>query len=289
MSAQVPVSSSGAQRRVPRCPLAVPVRVTVVRSGIPNAIPGRSLDLSEGGIAAILGGELSPGDPVAVEFLLPQMGLGLHAKAVVCHRTPLRCGLAFQTLSVEQRAIIRRWTHRALGGRASAAAPGTAPTAASNAAVRNVAAFPGKSSLHRLGSLRRVLIWAAVALALALGLFWWRWQQGWGDLQAQPAQQSTSKAQRVNLPPGVMEPLLVYKEDAVLPDGVRKGTAAVLLNVVIGRDGTVIDQHPLAGGSADAMSRAAMDAVKSWRFQPYKVKGEPVEVETTLAVGFRDR
>jgi hypothetical protein len=104
-------------RRVPRCPIAVPVRVTVMRSGVPSAIPGRSLDLSERGIAAVLAGEVLPGDPVAIEFLLPDMGLGLHAKATVRHHAPLRSGLEFQTLSVEQRALIRRWTHRVLGTR----------------------------------------------------------------------------------------------------------------------------------------------------------------------------
>jgi TonB family protein len=286
MSAPVPASPAGAQRRVPRCPLAVPVRVTVVRSGIPNAIPGRSLDLSEGGIAAILGGDLLPGDPVAVEFLLPQMGLGLHAKAIVRHRTPLRCGLAFQTLSVEQRAIIRRWTHRALGANPSANPSGPAPVPSKSSArsVRNLSAKFSLRPLRRAGGL---LMWAAIGVALVLGVFWWRWQEGWGDLRAQTAQPYSAKAQRVTLPPGVMEPLLVYKQDPILPDGVRKGTGAVLLSVVIGRDGTVIDQHPTGGN--DALSRAAMDAVRSWRFQPYRVKGEAVEVETTLAVGFREK
>jgi len=253
----------------------------VVRSGVPNAIPGRSLDLSEGGIAAILGGELSPGDPVAVEFLLPEMGLGLHAKAVVRHRTPLRCGFAFQTLSVEQRAIIRRWTHRALGTGTTDASPARAI-----AATAAMLSFPKKFSLPSR-KFWRITALASLAAILTLGLFWWRWQRGWGDLQAQAAQQSSVKGGRVNLPPGVMEPLLVYKQDAVLPESVRKGTGAVLLNVVIGRDGTVIDQHPV--GANDAVARAAMDAVRSWRFQPYRVGGEAVEVETTLAVAFQEK
>jgi len=60
-----------------------------------QGIPGRSLDLGEGGLAAILAGAVYPGDSVAVEFLLPEMGLGLHAKAVVRHHADLRCGLEF--------------------------------------------------------------------------------------------------------------------------------------------------------------------------------------------------
>ena len=278
-------SEAAARRRIPRCPIAVPVRVTVVRSGVPNAIPGRSLDLSEGGIAATLGAELAPGDAVAVEFLLPDMGLGLHAKAVVRHRTPLRCGLAFQTLSVEQRAIIRRWTHRKLGGQTRVAS--TVPADAFGAASGKTVTFPGQDFLLALFHSKRFLVGLAAVAVLSVSLFWWRWQEGWGDLRAQTSS-STGQAQRIALPPGVMEPLLVYKENPLPPEGTRKGTAgAVLLNVVIGRDGTVIDQHPL--GNADSLTRAAMNAVKSWRFQPYRVSGKPVEIETTLAVEFQER
>jgi len=56
---------------------------------------------------------------------------------------------------------------------------------------------------------------------------------------------------------------------------------------VIGRDGSVIDQQPVSGPSA--MQRAAMDSVRYWRFQPYRVEGAPVEVETTLAVEFQEQ
>ncbi|HTR64218.1 MAG TPA: PilZ domain-containing protein [Terriglobales bacterium] len=278
-------SEASARRRIPRCPLAVPVRVTVVRSGVPNAIPGRSLDLGEGGIAAVLGGELTPGDPVAVEFLLPEMGLGLHAKAVVRHRTPLRCGLAFQTLSVEQRAIIRRWTHRHLGG--DSREPAGSSSSALKVGKDSVLDLQEKFTLRGFLLSRRFLSAAGLVALLALALFWWRWQAGWGDLRAQAAQASAgASTHRIALPPGVMEPLLVYKEDPALPEGMRRGTAgAVLLNVVIGRDGTVIDQHPV--GTPDALSRAAMNAVKLWRFQPYRVRGNPVEIETTLTVEFQ--
>jgi len=221
---------------------------------------------------------------VAVEFLLPEMGLGLHAKAVVRHRTPLRCGLAFQTLSVEQRAIIRRWTHRTLGARPQ---PGAGAAAGLRSSVSNVLVLPRRFSLAQVLK-SRIFLAAVAVLIIAGALFWWRWQSGWGELQTEATQASSAKTQRIALPPGIMEPLLVYKEDPAIPEGTRRGTAgAVLLNVVIGRDGTVIDQHP--SGGADALSRAAMNAVKSWRFQPYRVNGSPVEVETTLAIQFQER
>jgi TonB family protein len=267
-------------RRLPRCPIAVPVRVTVVRAGVPSAIPGRSLDLSERGIAAVLAGEVSPGDPVAVEFLLPEMGLGLHAKATVRHHAPLRSGLEFQTLSVEQRAMIRRWTHRVLGPEAPpASVPRENPF---KTLLQNQGKF---RSLNGLRS-RRFLMTAGIA-ALCLLLFsWWQWQSGWKELETQAvAQPIGAKPQRLSLSPGVMEPLLIHKVLPELPEGTNKAGAA-LVRVVIGRDGLVIDQHPVSGPAA--MQRAAMDAVRSWRFQPYRVEGVPVEVETTLAVEFQE-
>jgi hypothetical protein len=267
-------------RRVPRCPIAVPVRVTVLRSGVPNAIPGRSLDLSERGIAAVLAGEVAPGDPVAVEFLLPDMGLGLHAKATVRHHAPLRSGLEFQTLSVEQRALIRRWTHRVLGTRTTIPSP---PAATETAATPK----PGRFARLRSLKSRRFLTTAGLVITVFLLFAWWQWQRGWQELETEASAQPTAtKPQRLAVPPGVMEPLLIHRVDPILPEGVNHA-GSVLVRVAIGHDGTVIDQHPMGG--PPVMVRAAMDAVRSWRFQPYRVNGTPVEVETTMAVEFQEK
>lgn len=34
----------------------------------------------------------------------------------------------------------------------------------------------------------------------------------------------------------------------------------------------------------EALARAAMDALRWWKFEPYRVNGEPAVVETTVAV-----
>ena len=34
------------------------------------------------------------------------------------------------------------------------------------------------------------------------------------------------------------------------------------------------------------LHQAAIDAVKQWRYRPYLLNGEPVEVETTINVDF---
>jgi protein TonB len=61
-------------------------------------------------------------------------------------------------------------------------------------------------------------------------------------------------------------------------------TGQVNLHALIAKDGTIeslqlVSGHPL-------LARAALDAVKQWRYRPYILNGEAVEVETQIAVNF---
>src|SRR5271169_460946 len=103
-------------RRVPRFPLAVPADVTVVRSGIPFSIPGRSVTLGERGVGLVLAGELHPGDSVGIEFRLPDAGGPFRLKAVVRYQALLHCGLEFVSLTSEQQTLIEHWTRKKSGG-----------------------------------------------------------------------------------------------------------------------------------------------------------------------------
>src|SRR5438445_3080648 len=87
------------RRRVPRFPVEEPLDVTVLRSGIPDTVPGRSVNLCERGIAAILAGELLPGESVGLEVRLSALVNPLRAKALVRYQDRLRCGLEFIGLS----------------------------------------------------------------------------------------------------------------------------------------------------------------------------------------------
>src|SRR5450631_2492376 len=168
-----------ARRRAPRCPLSVPVRVTVLRSGTPCSIPGRSVDLCEGGIAVVLAGEVRVTDLVGMEFLLPDMGLGLQTKAIVRHHSPLRCGFEFMELTRHQQAVMREWARQSLKAQPQGAMttdPGSAQPAGSRTATNEEAEDNG-------ARLRRILLLAGVVLALAGLLVWWRWQKGWKELE----------------------------------------------------------------------------------------------------------
>jgi TonB family protein len=83
------------------------------------------------------------------------------------------------------------------------------------------------------------------------------------------------------------EAFLMRKVDPVYPrTAVLTHTyGAVQLHAIIAKDGsiqslTVVSGHPI-------LVEAAMEAVRQWRYKPYMLNDEPVEVETFITVNFR--
>jgi len=58
----------------------------------------------------------------------------------------------------------------------------------------------------------------------------------------------------------------------------------VVLQATISKSGTIENLHVVSG--PPMLQQAAMDAVKTWRYKPYLLNGEPVEVETQVNVIF---
>jgi len=84
----------------------------------------------------------------------------------------------------------------------------------------------------------------------------------------------------------MMEGHLIYRVEPKYPALARAARVqgSVVLRAVISRGGTienlqVLNGHPLLTG-------AAVDAVRQWRYRPYILNGEPVEVETEVTVNF---
>lgn len=59
---------------------------------------------------------------------------------------------------------------------------------------------------------------------------------------------------------------------------------AVVLLATIGTDGCVKDVRVESG--LPILAQAAIDAVKQWRYKPYMIDGEPVEVDSRITVNF---
>src|SRR5436853_6717245 len=92
MAAQTqPAAWSGpSRRRVPRFRMLVPVDVTVLRSGIPDTLPGRALNVCERGLGAIVAGELLTGEAVGVEIRLVATGDPFIMRATVRYHDKLQ-------------------------------------------------------------------------------------------------------------------------------------------------------------------------------------------------------
>jgi periplasmic protein TonB len=58
----------------------------------------------------------------------------------------------------------------------------------------------------------------------------------------------------------------------------------VVLTATISKTGTIENLRVVSGPVM--LQQAALDAVKTWRYKPYKLDGQPVEVETTVSVIF---
>ena len=111
----------------------------------------------------------------------------------------------------------------------------------------------------------------------------WAWQ----ELESRVPDTEVTAAQPAQVPAEVMEQLVTHKVEPQYPASARQANlqGTVLLDTLIGQDGTVVKVKPVSG--PEALASAAMEAVRWWRFQPYQLNGQPAEVETTVAVEFR--
>ena len=86
--------------------------------------------------------------------------------------------------------------------------------------------------------------------------------------------------------PEAGERALLTDQPAVgYPASARGQQGTVILQVLIGRDGSVQDAKFMQGSLAFA--RAAIDGVKQWKFKPYAMNGRPVSVQTQLTMSFK--
>lgn len=90
----------------------------------------------------------------------------------------------------------------------------------------------------------------------------------------------------VHVSSGVLEGQIILKRQPVYPPiaiaAHIEGT--VILQATISKTGAIEHLHVLSGHPM--LRQAAIDAVSQWRYRPYVLNGQPVEVETTVNVVF---
>jgi TonB family protein len=92
--------------------------------------------------------------------------------------------------------------------------------------------------------------------------------------------------QRVSISAGIAVGLLMQKTAPTYPPIAKtarvQGTVVIQAN--ISKTGSI--ENPRVVSGPVMLRQSALDAVKTWRFRPYMLSGEPVDVETTINVNF---
>jgi periplasmic protein TonB len=90
----------------------------------------------------------------------------------------------------------------------------------------------------------------------------------------------------ITISSGVAVGMLIQKTPPVYPIIAKTArvSGTVEIEATITKTGTIRDLHAVSGPVM--LRQAAVDAVRTWRYQPYKLNNEPTEVETTINVIF---
>jgi periplasmic protein TonB len=92
--------------------------------------------------------------------------------------------------------------------------------------------------------------------------------------------------QRVRVSSGVSTGMLVRKVPPTYPPLARQARiqGTVILQATISKEGAIENLQLISGHPM--LAPAAIEAVKQWKYKPYLLNGEPVEVETQVQVNF---
>lgn len=158
-----------------------------------------------------------------------------------------------------------------------------------------VSSFAGKEKTGGISRWQKIAIYSLAALAcLIIGL-----RLGWRVLGSNlaSAQAQATVTSSVHATPAksldsavvsgaLVKGTLINRVDPAYPaDALQQGIEGeVVLQVRVGKDGAVYDAKAISG--EPILSQAALEAVKQWRFSPYKVNDKPVDMPAEITFRF---
>jgi TonB family protein len=107
-----------------------------------------------------------------------------------------------------------------------------------------------------------------------------------GAASGQTSEAVATSARHVKVSEAVGSSLVAQKTALKYPDAARDAgiQGTVVLKVIASATGDVKEVTVVAGDPL--LAQAATDAVKQWKYNPYTVDGEPVEMETQVSINF---
>jgi protein TonB len=103
---------------------------------------------------------------------------------------------------------------------------------------------------------------------------------------AKTPQVKVAQPKKITISGGVMVGNLLNKTTPTYPPIAKAARVqgTVVLQATISKAGTIENLKVVSGPAM--LQQAALDAVRTWRYKPYLLNNEPVEVETTVNVIF---
>lgn len=91
---------------------------------------------------------------------------------------------------------------------------------------------------------------------------------------------------RVRVSQGVSQAMILRKVQPVYPEEARQGhvEGMVVMKAIISESGNVIELTLVSGHPS--LVPAALEAVKQWKYKPYLLNNQPVQLETLVTVAF---
>ena len=92
---------------------------------------------------------------------------------------------------------------------------------------------------------------------------------------------------RIKISQGVSQGLVIKRVQPKYPLSAKAThlEGAVQLEATVNKEGTVVSPKVLSGNPM--LAGAALEAVRQWRYKPYYLDGEPVEIQTQITVTFK--
>jgi TonB family protein len=102
-----------------------------------------------------------------------------------------------------------------------------------------------------------------------------------------PGVAAAPTAPAVRISEGLTEGKLVHRVNPIYPSQAlqRRIDGQVVIRAQVGKDGRVHNPKAVRGNAL--LIAAALDAVRQWTYEPYKLNGDPVDMDTQITINFK--
>jgi protein TonB len=110
---------------------------------------------------------------------------------------------------------------------------------------------------------------------------------GLSDVLTSAAASAKPSLAKIKVSQGVLQGLLIKRVEPQYPRNAltTHTQGAVQIEATVDKEGRVVNPKVLSGPFM--LAPAALDAVRQWRYKPYYLDGEPVEVQTQITINFK--